>query len=99
MLSSQNLLSSEARPEKLSSFGRQVRMALFKKASLPIVAFLFCVSTVIGAIRNYSPVPFKDMWDRDCYIDFYQQVSNGYWAALWAHVNEHRPVFPASSFG
>jgi hypothetical protein len=34
MLSSQNLLPSD-------SFGRQVRMALLKKASLPIVAFSF----------------------------------------------------------
>ena len=93
MLFSQNLLPSEARPEKLSNSERQVRMTLLTKTFLPIVAFLFCVSTVIGAIRNYSPVPFKDMWDRDCYIDFYEQVSNGYWRAWWAQVNEHRPVF------
>jgi hypothetical protein len=58
---------------------------------LPLVGFLFFGSTVIGAIRNYSPVPFWDMWDG--YIGFYERISNGHWEAWWERHMEHRLVF------
>jgi hypothetical protein len=46
------------------------------------------VAAIVGAIRNYSPVPFWDMWNG--YLDFFMQVSDGNHAAWWAQHNEHR---------
>jgi hypothetical protein len=51
---------------------------------------VFLVTSVIGAIQNFSPVPFWDMWPG--YLDFYVRVSNGDMAAWWAQHNEHRIV-------
>jgi hypothetical protein len=65
--------------------------SIFEKPFLPLMGLFFVVSTVVGAIRNYSPVPFWDMWDG--YIGFYQQASRGIWQVWWAPHMEHRILF------
>jgi hypothetical protein len=40
-----------------------------------LAAVTFFILAVIGTIRNYSPVPFWDMWDG--YIGFYLKVHAG----------------------
>jgi hypothetical protein len=62
-----------------------------EKSILPLTAIFFVFSTVVGAIRNYSPVPFWDMWDG--YIGFYEQLSKGKVEMWWAPHNEHRILF------
>jgi hypothetical protein len=61
------------------------------KPFLPVVSFFFFASTIFGAVRNYCPVPFWDMWDSD--IGFYEQVSRGRWDAWWAPHAEHWILF------
>jgi hypothetical protein len=59
---------------------------------------LFCAAfaalmlslAVLGGIRNYSPVPYWDMWDGT--IGFFNQISAGNDAAWWAQHNEHRII-------
>jgi hypothetical protein len=63
----------------------------FANLFLPAVSFFFFASTIFGAVRNYSPVPFWDMWDSD--IGFYEQVSRGRWDAWWAPHAEHWILF------
>lgn len=65
-----------------SQMGFKVRMLLSG------IALLFVVLAIIGGIRNYSPVPFWDMWDG--YLSFFQQVEAGNFSAWWAQHNEHR---------
>jgi hypothetical protein len=69
---------------------RRLRSFL-EKSILPLTALFFVFSTVVGAIRNYSPVPFWDMWDG--YIGFYEQLSKGHMEMWWAPHNEHRILF------
>jgi len=59
-------------------------------ATLWLLAPLFLVSAVIGGVRNYSMVPFWDMWPG--YLNFYMRVSEGHWAEWWSLHNEHRIV-------
>jgi len=54
------------------------------------VAVTFVALAVIGGIRNYSPVPYWDMWDG--YLAFYTRITHGDWTAWWAQHNEHRIV-------
>ncbi len=55
------------------------------------VAIIFIALTAIGAINNYTPVPFWDMWDGN--VLFYTRILDGDVSAWWAqHVN-HRTVF------
>lgn len=54
------------------------------------LAFLFLVLAIVGMFRNYTPVPFWDMWDG--YLDFYVKVSGGDWSQWFAQHNEHRIV-------
>jgi hypothetical protein len=56
-----------------------------------LVAPFFVLSTIYGAIRNYSPVPYWDMWDG--YIGFYERVSAGDWRAWLIAHNQHRMIF------
>lgn len=62
--------------------------------NLTVVAFLLCIAIVItsliGGVISFSPVPYWDMWDG--YIDFYTKVQAGDYAAWWAPHNEHRIV-------
>ncbi len=59
-------------------------------ATLRLLALLFLATAVIGAVRNYSIVPFWDMWYG--YLDFFFRVSQGGWKEWWALHNEHRIV-------
>jgi hypothetical protein len=61
-----------------------------------LVAVLFFVLAVIGTVRNYSPVPWLDMWDD--YIGFYLRLHAGDWGAWWAQHNEHRIVLARMFF-
>lgn len=56
-----------------------------------IAPLFFVVTTIIGAVRWYSPVPFWDMWDG--YLLFYLDVSRGDWGQFFVQANEHRIVF------
>ena len=55
-----------------------------------LCAALFFIFSVIGTVRNYSPVPWWDMWDD--YIGFYLRAHAGVWGAWWAQHNEHRII-------
>jgi hypothetical protein len=59
---------------------------------LPLFAPLFFVATtVIGAVRWFSPVPFWDMWDGT--LGFYIERLEGHrWAPFLAQANEHRII-------
>ena len=56
-----------------------------------ILSSLFVILTLVGIYKNYSPVPYMDMWDG--YLDFYVKASDGDWNAWFAQHNEHRTVF------
>jgi hypothetical protein len=45
---------------------------------------------IVGGVRNYSPIPYWDMWDGT--LGFYMQVMDGNPASWWAQHNEHRIV-------
>jgi len=55
-----------------------------------VLGVVFFVTAVVGAIQNFSPVPFWDMWDG--YLNFYVRVTNGDYAAWWAQHVDHRTV-------
>lgn len=57
-------------------------LALFTAA---MIAF-----SIIGGFKNYSPIPYWDMWDGTLF--FYHKVQNGDHSAWWAQHNEHRIV-------
>ncbi len=53
------------------------------------IMFLFVLTTsMVGVVKNYSPVPFWDMWDG--YLGFFTQVEAGVASAWWAQHAEHR---------
>lgn len=52
-----------------------------------VIAGLFVTLAIIGGFRNFSPVPFWDMWTS---IDFYNKISSGDWGVWWNQHNEHR---------
>lgn len=51
---------------------------------------VFFIAAVIGAIQNFSPVLFWDMWPG--YLEFYMRTLNGDTTAWWSQHNEHRIV-------
>jgi hypothetical protein len=53
-----------------------------------ILAVTFVTLAIIGGVRNYSPVPYWDMWDG--YLGFYSEISTGNTSQWWAQHNEHR---------
>ncbi|WP_353632273.1 hypothetical protein ABVN18_08530 [Pseudomonas canadensis] len=59
-----------------------------------ILALLLCglivITSLIGGVISFSPVPYWDMWDG--FVDFYSKVQAGDYAAWWAPHNEHRIV-------
>ncbi len=55
-----------------------------------LFALIFVTLAIYGAFRNYSPIPFWDMWDG--YLGFYDKISSGDWFAWWSQHNEHRIV-------
>ena len=60
-------------------------LPLFLAAIAPV---FFIATTVVGAIRWFSPVPFWDMWDG--YLRFYMDVKYGDHGAFFVQANEHR---------
>lgn len=71
--------------------------AKYFSTALPILAALFFAgSTIAGAVRWFSPVPYWDMWDG--YVAFFLDVSKGDWSQFFAQANEHRIVFSKNLF-
>jgi hypothetical protein len=68
----------------------QKKLSLLKDAYFFFFAILFVVLAIVGGFKNYSSIPFWDMWDG--YLDFYTKVSAGDWSSWWAQHNEHRIV-------
>jgi hypothetical protein len=58
--------------------------------ALRILAALFVALAVAGVVRNFSMVPWWDMWEG--YVDFYLSVAGGDWHRWWSPHNEHRIV-------
>jgi hypothetical protein len=54
------------------------------------LSLYFLVSAILGAIYNFSPVPFWDMWDG--YLDFYLRLNGSNWSVWWEQNNEHRII-------
>lgn len=54
------------------------------------VAALMVALALFGASRNYSPVPFWDMWGP--YLQLLDMAAGGDWHVWWAQHNEHRIV-------
>lgn len=54
--------------------------------------FAICIIAlaIMGGVRNYSPVPYWDMWNGT--LQFYTNINNGEYQAWWAQHNEHRIV-------
>ncbi|MDD3502388.1 MAG: hypothetical protein PHE19_08215 [Candidatus Cloacimonetes bacterium] len=57
---------------------------------ISIFSVLFFLTTVIGVYKNYSAVPFWDMWNG--YLDFYFRTASEGWSPWWELHNEHRLV-------
>lgn len=55
-----------------------------------LCALGFAASAVVAGVRNYSSVPFGDMWPGD--LLFYIATSGGDYSHWWAQHNEHRIV-------
>lgn len=45
---------------------------------------------IAGALLNYSPIPFWDVWTG--YVDFIAQINHGDYSRWWSGHNEHRIV-------
>lgn len=65
-------------------------LIILRRVYFPFFAFLFFGMALYGGWRNYSSVPYWDMWNG--YLDFYTKISSGDWSAWWAQHNEHRIV-------
>jgi hypothetical protein len=68
----------------------QKKLPLLKDAYFCFFAILFVGLTIVGGFKNYSSIPYWDMWNG--YLGFYTKFSSGDWSALWAQHNEHRIV-------
>ena len=53
--------------------------------------FLFPLLMLIGVVKNFSPVPYWDMWNGT--LGFYISAINGDWTVWLSQHNEHRIVF------
>ena len=65
-----------------------------KKNKALLISWLFFISMVclaiLGGFRNYSPVPFWDMWNGT--LGFYLNIQNHDYSAWWSQHNEHRII-------
>ncbi|SDU35236.1 hypothetical protein [Halopseudomonas salegens] len=59
-------------------------------------ALAVVITSVLGGIRFYSPVPFWDMWNG--YLEFYYRSFNEGWLPWWELHNEHRLVLAKALF-
>ncbi|PYE16626.1 hypothetical protein C7410_12967 [Paraburkholderia silvatlantica] len=57
---------------------------------------LFVLSTIVGAVRWFSPVPFWDMWEHT--VRFYTDILDGRWSAFLDQANEHRILISYALF-
>ncbi|ALM81831.1 hypothetical protein [Bordetella sp. N] len=65
-------------------------MRASKEQLFGLFASAFAIIAVIGAVRNFSAMPY---WDTlGGYLHFFVRVSDGDWSAWWAQHNEHRIV-------
>lgn len=56
-----------------------------------IAPVFFIVTTIIGAVRWFSPVPFWDMWDGT--LQFYvARLQGAHWSPFLEQANEHRII-------
>lgn len=55
------------------------------------IAFAFAAAAAFGMLRNYTPVPYWDMWPGTVYL--YSQVHDGIYSAFWHQHVSHRLVF------
>lgn len=55
------------------------------------IGIFFLVAAIVGAVQNFSPVPFWDMWDG--YMLFMVRVAKGDYAAWWTQHVDHRILF------
>ncbi|MCD1636962.1 hypothetical protein K7H91_24755 [Martelella mediterranea] len=55
------------------------------------IAFAFAAAAAFGMLRNYTPVPFWDMWPGIVY--FYSEIHGGVYSAFWEQHMSHRLVF------
>lgn len=61
------------------------------------VAAFFVASTIIGGVRQFSPVPFFDIWNGA--IEFYLNFEQTHdWRLWWAQHNEHRILLARALF-
>lgn len=64
---------------------------IFSAAIWAIAPAFFMATTIIGAVRWFSPVPFWDMWDGT--LGFYiERLQGDHWAPFVEQANEHRIV-------
>jgi hypothetical protein len=56
-----------------------------------LLAIFIIVSTILGTVHYFSPIPFEDQWD--AYIGFFHGIADGQWQAWWGPQMEHRIVF------
>ena len=59
-------------------------------------SLFYLMTTIIGTYKNYSAVPFWDMWNG--YLGFYFRAKNEGWAVWWELHNEHRLVLAKAFF-
>lgn len=59
-------------------------------------AFFFFITTILGIWRNFSPVPFWDMWDG---LAWFLDLKNGGISSFWSQHNEHRILLSRILFG
>ncbi|MEX3954879.1 hypothetical protein [Trinickia sp. EG282A] len=71
---------------------KRVVRATVVRALLPATApAFFIVTTIVGAVRWFSPVPFWDMWDGT--LQFYvARLQGAHWSPFFEQANEHRIV-------
>lgn len=61
------------------------------------IAAFFVASTIVGGVRQFSPVPFFDIWNGA--IEFYLNFEQTHdWRLWWAQHNEHRIVLAKALF-
>lgn len=65
-------------------------------AWLGMLGLYFFVTTIIGTIQLYSPIPFSDQWGG--YVGFMHRLAEGQTSAWWAQHMEHRIVVARGLF-
>lgn len=55
-----------------------------------ILGVIVFISSIIGIVRSYSPVPYWDMWNG--YLGFYLELLSGNYSEWFAQHNEHRII-------